>query len=87
MSKAAGKVEVITNFTMKQRRHLKGHQGKVLCMDWSQDKRHIVSSSQVILLTFTQRNVLFAFTYGFRYLWIFLDTDDETILIEMLKNH
>jgi guanine nucleotide-binding protein subunit beta-5 len=46
--KAASKVDPITNFSMKQRRHLKGHQGKVLCMDWSTDKRHIVSSSQVM---------------------------------------
>lgn len=45
--RAASKIDSITNFSMKQRRHLKGHQGKVLCMDWSTDKRHIVSSSQV----------------------------------------
>jgi guanine nucleotide-binding protein subunit beta-5 len=25
---------------------LKGHQGKVLALDWSIDKRHMVSSSQ-----------------------------------------
>ncbi|KAH3837583.1 guanine nucleotide-binding protein subunit beta-5a-like isoform X1 [Dreissena polymorpha] len=46
MCKAASKIDPITNFSMKQRRHLKGHQGKVLCMDWSTDKKHIVSSSQ-----------------------------------------
>uniref|UniRef100_S4PTB3 Gbeta5 n=3 Tax=Pararge aegeria TaxID=116150 RepID=S4PTB3_9NEOP len=28
------------------RRVLKGHQSKVLCCDWSPDKRHLVSSSQ-----------------------------------------
>lgn len=33
--------------TIKPRRVLKGHQAKVLCADWSSDKRHIVSSSQV----------------------------------------
>lgn len=32
---------------IKARKVLKGHQGKVLCMDWCSDKRHIVSSSQV----------------------------------------
>ncbi|KAL3866679.1 hypothetical protein ACJMK2_043960 [Sinanodonta woodiana] len=46
MSCVAGKVDCIANFSMKQRRLLKGHQGKVLCMDWSSDKRRIVSSSQ-----------------------------------------
>ncbi|XP_013392946.1 guanine nucleotide-binding protein subunit beta-5 [Lingula anatina] len=42
----AQRLNNIQGFTMKPRRVLKGHQGKVLCMDWSQDKRHIVSSSQ-----------------------------------------
>jgi len=42
----ADKVEPLSNIPIKQRRVLKGHQGKVLCMDWSCDKRHIVSSSQ-----------------------------------------
>lgn len=32
---------------IKQRRILKGHSGKVLCMDWSLDRRRIVSSAQV----------------------------------------
>ncbi|OWF49829.1 guanine nucleotide-binding protein subunit beta-5-like [Mizuhopecten yessoensis] len=36
----------ISNFVMKQRKMLKGHHGKVLCMNWSTDKRRIVSSSQ-----------------------------------------
>ena len=31
---------------MKVRRSLKGHQSKVLCSDWSTDKRHLVSSAQ-----------------------------------------
>ncbi|KAK7601197.1 hypothetical protein V9T40_008638 [Parthenolecanium corni] len=31
---------------IKTRRHLKGHQSKVLCCDWCTDKRRIVSSSQ-----------------------------------------
>jgi len=43
----AQRLESLSTFTMKPRRVLKGHQGKVLCMDWSTDKRHIVSSSQV----------------------------------------
>ena len=40
------RLESLQNFNIKPRRTLKGHQGKVLCMDWSSDKRHIVSSSQ-----------------------------------------
>lgn len=32
---------------LKVRRILKGHQGKVLCLNWAQDRRHMVSSSQV----------------------------------------
>ncbi len=47
---AAEKVEPLSTLNVKQRRVLKGHQGKVLCMDWSADKRHIVSSSQVGIL-------------------------------------
>jgi len=43
----AQRLESLSTFTMKPRRVLKGHQGKVLCMDWSADKRHVVSSSQV----------------------------------------
>uniref|UniRef100_A0A1B0AHA4 Uncharacterized protein n=1 Tax=Glossina pallidipes TaxID=7398 RepID=A0A1B0AHA4_GLOPL len=31
---------------IKPRKILKGHQTKVLCTDWSPDKRHIISSSQ-----------------------------------------
>lgn len=38
--------------TIKARRVLKGHQAKVLCADWSSDKRHIVSSSQVCIQLF-----------------------------------
>ncbi|XP_002740524.2 guanine nucleotide-binding protein subunit beta-5-like [Saccoglossus kowalevskii] len=40
------RLELLPQFNMKPRRVLKGHQGKVLAMDWSQDKRHVVSSSQ-----------------------------------------
>ena len=47
VSVVALRLENLQNFSLKQRRLLKGHQGKVLCMDWSKDKRHIVSSSQV----------------------------------------
>ena len=44
---AARRLENLGNLNIKQRRLLKGHQGKVLCLDWSSsDKRHIVSSSQ-----------------------------------------
>ena len=42
----AQKLETINNFQLKQRRILKGHQGKVLALDWCSDKRHIASTSQ-----------------------------------------
>lgn len=43
----AQRLESLQPLNIKTRRVLKGHQGKVLCMDWCADKRHIVSSSQV----------------------------------------
>lgn len=46
MSAAAERIEMITFINIKPRRVLKGHTAKVLCSDWSPDKRHIVSSSQ-----------------------------------------
>lgn len=47
VSTAANRLDHLGNLNIKQRRLLKGHQGKVLCLDWSSaDKRHIVSSSQ-----------------------------------------
>lgn len=42
----AQKLDPITSFQLKSRRSLKGHQSKVLSIDWSCDKRHIASSSQ-----------------------------------------
>ena len=42
----AEKLEALPPFTTKSRRILKGHQGKVLALDWSNDKRHMVSTSQ-----------------------------------------
>lgn len=46
MSSIADRLEVINYLNIKPRRILKGHQAKVLCSNWSPDKRHIVSSSQ-----------------------------------------
>ncbi|EGT32964.1 hypothetical protein CAEBREN_14713 [Caenorhabditis brenneri] len=46
IQQAAERLDVMGQLGVKQRRILKGHVGKVLCMDWSLDKRHIVSSSQ-----------------------------------------
>ncbi|XP_022243567.1 guanine nucleotide-binding protein subunit beta-2-like [Limulus polyphemus] len=43
----AERLDPLPPLNIKPRRVLKGHQGKVLCSDWSLDKRHIVSSSQV----------------------------------------
>lgn len=50
VSAVAERLEIINYMNIKPRRVLKGHQAKVLCSDWSPDKRHIVSSSQVGLL-------------------------------------
>lgn len=49
VQQAAERLDQLPGLGIKQRRILKGHAGKVLCMDWSLDKRHIVSSSQVEL--------------------------------------
>uniref|UniRef100_A0A1I7ZLW0 WD_REPEATS_REGION domain-containing protein n=1 Tax=Steinernema glaseri TaxID=37863 RepID=A0A1I7ZLW0_9BILA len=46
IQQAAERLDSIAHLSIKQRRCLKGHAGKVLCMDWCLDKRHIVSSSQ-----------------------------------------
>ena len=45
-SSIASKLDSITSLVIKSRRLLKSHNGKVLCIDWAQDKRHLVSSSQ-----------------------------------------
>jgi guanine nucleotide-binding protein subunit beta-5 len=42
----AEKLDALPPFTTKSRRILKGHLGKVLAIDWSSDKKHLVSSSQ-----------------------------------------
>lgn len=42
----ANRLEPINSLCIKARRILKGHTGKVLCLDWAQDKRRLVSSSQ-----------------------------------------
>lgn len=42
----ASKLDPIVSLAIKSRRLLKGHNGKVLCLDWAQDKRRLVSSSQ-----------------------------------------
>lgn len=47
VASVADRLEIISYINVKSRRVLKGHQAKVLCSDWSPDKRHIVSSSQV----------------------------------------
>ena len=45
-SQVAEPLESITTLSIKVRRSLKGHNAKVLCLDWCSDKRHLVSSSQ-----------------------------------------
>ncbi|XP_030745588.1 guanine nucleotide-binding protein subunit beta-5 [Sitophilus oryzae] len=42
----AERLDCVSCPNIKPRRTLKGHQAKVLCSDWSPDKKHIVSSSQ-----------------------------------------
>ncbi|KAK4307424.1 hypothetical protein Pmani_020813 [Petrolisthes manimaculis] len=46
LTTVAARLEPVTPLTIKTRKVLKGHQGKVLCSDWCSDKRHLVSSSQ-----------------------------------------
>lgn len=46
LSSVSERLELIAFLNIKPRRLLKGHQAKVLCLDWAPDKRHIVSSSQ-----------------------------------------
>ncbi|EDW07944.1 guanine nucleotide-binding protein subunit beta-5 [Drosophila mojavensis] len=46
LSTIAERLEQIAFVNIKPRKVLKGHQAKVLCTDWSPDKRHIISSSQ-----------------------------------------
>lgn len=46
LKEIAQKTERLSLSPLKVRRILKGHQGKVLCLNWAQDKRHVVSSSQ-----------------------------------------
>jgi hypothetical protein len=46
----AQKLEPINNIQLKARRVLKGHQNKVLALDWCCDKRHMATTSQVKLI-------------------------------------
>ncbi|CAF4393766.1 unnamed protein product, partial [Rotaria magnacalcarata] len=46
LTTVAEKLDSLPPFGTKSRRILKGHQGKVLALDWSNDKRHMVSTSQ-----------------------------------------
>lgn len=48
VANVAERLEEVTFLNIKPRRLLKGNQAKMLCCDWSPDKRHIVSSSQVL---------------------------------------
>lgn len=59
VASVADRLEGINCINVKPRRVLKGHQAKVLCSDWSPDKRHIVSSSQVHIQIF----ILHIFTF------------------------
>ncbi|KAI5751846.1 hypothetical protein M8J77_011341 [Diaphorina citri] len=46
LATVADRLETITFINIKTRKTLKGHVSKVLCSDWSPDKRHLVSCSQ-----------------------------------------
>lgn len=50
VEQVAERLDCVSCPNIKPRRTLKGHQAKVLCSDWSPDKKHIVSSSQVNLV-------------------------------------
>ena len=50
VNQVAEAIELVQGLNVKVRRSLKGHNAKVLCLDWSTDKRHLVSSSQVCFL-------------------------------------
>ena len=39
-------VPSIDQLNIKIRKSLKGHNAKVVCLDWCSDKRHLVSSAQ-----------------------------------------
>ncbi|CAG0880010.1 unnamed protein product [Darwinula stevensoni] len=51
LSNVAQRLENLSLQNIKVRRVLKGHMGKVLCLDWCSDKRHLVSSSQEHAIT------------------------------------
>ena len=59
-------IEAVHGLNVKVRRSLKGHNAKVLCLDWSIDKRHLVSSSQVRMNPQSKSPVLHC--WGFFYL-------------------
>ncbi|CAF0759705.1 unnamed protein product [Didymodactylos carnosus] len=46
LTTVAEKLDALLSFNTRSRRLLKGHQGKVLALDWCTDKRHMVSTSQ-----------------------------------------
>lgn len=58
MANVAERLEEVSFLNIKPRRLLKGNQAKMLCCDWSPDKRHIVSSSQVHKNNFTNAQIL-----------------------------
>lgn len=75
VSSIADRLEVINYLNIKPRRILKGHQAKVLCSNWSPDKRHIVSSSQdgklIIWDAFSTNKVSWRWKFLFWYLECF----------------
>lgn len=58
VANVAERLEEVSFLNIKPRRLLKGNQAKMLCCDWSPDKRHIVSSSQVHKYNFTNAQIL-----------------------------
>ncbi|XP_026680495.1 guanine nucleotide-binding protein subunit beta-2-like [Diaphorina citri] len=60
LATVADRLETITFINIKTRKTLKGHVSKVLCSDWSPDKRHLVSCSQVKIF---QQASLMCFNY------------------------
>ena len=46
----SAKTQEVPPLQLKTRRTLKGHQTKILCLDWASDGQHLVSSSQVTVI-------------------------------------
>lgn len=44
---SSASLSAFDQLSYKVRRNLKGHQGKILCLDWARNGQKLISSSQV----------------------------------------